>query len=308
MLLFYIQFVSKGGNMIKAVSVRNISKTINGKNILHDINFDIYEGEKVGLVGPNGAGKSTLLKIMTGLYNFENGEVSYYNYDLKKDFEKAMSIIGTLIEYPDLYNNLSGRKNLEIFKNMFPNIDEGTVEEIVKIVEMEKYLGKKFKTYSLGMKERLGIATALINKPKVLILDEPTNGLDPVGIKKIMGILKAMKDTTIIISSHMLSEIENLCDKIIFINNGTIVNIKNLKDRSSEKKFVKFIVDDYSKAKLILNKYSVGENLEIYENDEKISKINKELIFNNINVYRIEDKTSLESEFFEMINGKSDQK
>lgn len=294
--------------MIKAVSVRNISKTINGKNILHDINFDIYEGEKVGLVGPNGAGKSTLLKIMTGLYNFENGEVSYYNYDLKKDFEKAMSIIGTLIEYPDLYNNLSGRKNLEIFKNMFPNIDEGTVEEIVKIVEMEKYLGKKFKTYSLGMKERLGIATALINKPKVLILDEPTNGLDPVGIKKIMGILKAMKDTTIIISSHMLSEIENLCDKIIFINNGTIVNIKNLKDRSSEKKFVKFIVDDYSKAKLILNKYSVGENLEIYENDEKISKINKELIFNNINVYRIEDKTSLESEFFEMINGKSDQK
>ena len=294
--------------MIKAVSVRNISKTINGKQILHDINFDIYEGEKVGLVGPNGAGKSTLLKIMTGLLTYENGEVSYYNYDLKKDFEKAMSIIGTLIEYPDLYYNLTGKKNLEIFKNMFPKIDEGTVEEIVKIVEMEKYLGKKFKTYSLGMKERLGIASALINKPKVLILDEPTNGLDPVGIKKIMGMLHEMKDTTIIISSHMLSEIENLCDKIIFINNGTIVNIKNIKDRVSEKKFVKFIVDDYSKAKLILNKYSVGENLEIYESDEKISKINKELIFNDINVYRITDKTSLESEFFEMINDKSDQK
>ena len=125
--------------MIKAVSVRNINKSINGKEILHDISFDIYEGEIVGLVGPNGAGKSTLLKIMTGLYSYEKGEVSYYNYDLKKDFEKAMSIIGTLIEYPELYENLSGKKNLEIFKTMFKNVDEETVEEIVKIVEMEKY-------------------------------------------------------------------------------------------------------------------------------------------------------------------------
>ena len=295
--------------MIKAVSVRNINKSINGKEILHDISFDIYEGEIVGLVGPNGAGKSTLLKIMTGLYSYEKGEVSYYNYDLKKDFEKAMSIIGTLIEYPELYNNLSGKKNLEIFKTMFKNVDEETVEEIVKIVEMEKYLGKKFKTYSLGMKERLGIATSLINKPKILILDEPTNGLDPVGVKKIMNMLKNMKDTTIIISSHMLSEIENLCDKIIFINNGTIVNIKNIKNRSiNEKRLVSFVVDDYSKAKILLNKYSVNEDLEIYANDKTISNINKELIFNNINVYRILDKNTLESEFFEMVNDKSDKK
>ena len=295
--------------MIKAVSVRNINKTINGRRILSDINFDIYEGEKVGLVGPNGAGKSTLLKIMTGLYKYENGDVCYYNYDLKKDFEKAMSIIGTLIEYPDLYYNLSGKKNLEIFKTMFRDIDEETVEEIVKIVEMEKYLGKKFKTYSLGMKERLGIATSLINKPKILILDEPTNGLDPIGVKKIMTMLKNMKDTTIIISSHMLSEVDGLCDKIIFINNGRIVNIKNKKDGSvNQKCLVSFVVDDYSKAKLLLNKYSVNEDLEIYADNDKISKINKELIFNNINVYRILDKNTLESEFFEMINDKSSEK
>ena len=295
--------------MIKAVSVRNINKSIKGKEILHDISFDIYEGEIVGLVGPNGAGKSTLLKIMTGLYSYEKGEVSYYNYDLKKDFEKAMSIIGTLIEYPELYENLSGKKNLEIFKTMFKNVDEETVEEIVKIVEMEKYLGKKFKTYSLGMKERLGIATSLINKPKILILDEPTNGLDPLGVKKIMNMLKNMKDTTIIISSHMLSEIENLCDKIIFINNGTIVNIKNIKNRRiNEKRLVSFVVDDYSKAKILLNKYSVNEDLEIYANDKTISNINKELIFNNINVYRILDKNTLESEFFEMVNDKSNKK
>ena len=121
--------------------------------------------------------------------------------------------------------------------------------------------------------------------------------------------LKNMKDTTIIISSHMLSEVDGLCDKIIFINNGRIVNIKNKKDGSvNQKCLVSFVVDDYSKAKLLLNKYSVNEDLEIYRDNDKISKINKELIFNNINVYRILDKNTLESEFFEMINDKSSEK
>ena len=294
--------------MIKAVSVRNISKTINGKKILDDINFDVYEGEIVGLVGPNGAGKSTLLKVMTGLYSYDSGEIYYYNYNLKNDFEKAMSIIGSLIEYPDLYYNLSGRKNLEIFKKMFKNVSDETINEIVKIVEMEKYLGKKFKTYSLGMKERLGIASALINKPKILILDEPTNGLDPMGVKKIMGILKNMKGTTILISSHMLGEIDELCDKVIFINGGRVVNIKNKEDESKNKKHVSFVVDDYAKAKILMNRYIVNDELEVYEKDEIISKLNKELIFNNINVYRIYEKNSLENEFFDIIYDKFDKK
>ena len=111
-----------------AVKVRNISKFINGKEILHDISFDIYEGQIVGLVGQNGAGKTSLLKVMTGLYNYDRGEIYYYNYSLKKDFEKCMSLIGTLIEYPDLYNNLSGKKNLEIFKSMFKNVSDETIK------------------------------------------------------------------------------------------------------------------------------------------------------------------------------------
>ena len=136
--------------MKQAIKVRNVSKSINAKEILHNISFDIYEGEIVGLVGPNGAGKSTLLKIMTGLYTYDIGEIYYYDYNLKKDFEKAMSIIGTLIEDPALYKNLSGKNNLKLFKSMFKGIDEETISEIVKIVEMEKYLGKKFKTYNEG--------------------------------------------------------------------------------------------------------------------------------------------------------------
>ena len=288
--------------MNRAIKVRDLNKKIKGKQVLKNINFDIYEGEIVGLVGPNGAGKSTLLKIMTGLYSIESGDIYYFDYNMKYDFEKCMAIIGTLIESPDLYKNLTGKENLELFKSMFKGIDENTIKEIVNIVEMEKYLGKKFKTYSLGMKERLGIANALINKPRILILDEPTNGLDPIGIKKIMDILSNMKDTTIIISSHLLSEIECLCDKIIFINNGEVVKIKQI-DKTVKKKNIKIEVDDYSKAKIILNKYCINDELEFYETDEMISRMNKELKFNNINVYRIyENENSLEKEFFDMVN------
>ena len=292
--------------MKKAIKVRNISKTIGRKKILNNISFDIYENEIVGLVGKNGAGKSTLLKIMTGLYSYDEGEIYYYNYNLKTDYEKAMSIVGTLIENPDMYGNLSGKKNLELFKSIFKGIDEGTIEEIVRIVEMEKYLGKKFKTYSLGMKERLGIASSLINKPKILILDEPTNGIDREGVKNIMKMLKDLKDTTIIISSHMLSDIEELCNKIIFINDGKIDSIK-IKQNDNKKNII-FEVDDFSKARLIIKDYCVNENLEVYETDDTVSLINKELVLNNINVYRISEATNtLENDFFKMI-GKSNDK
>lgn len=292
--------------MKRVIKVRNISKTINKKKILDNINFDVYEGEIVGLVGKNGAGKSTLLKIMTGLYSYDEGEIYYYNYNLKTDYEKAMSIVGTLIENPDMYSNLTGKKNLEIFKSMFKGIDEGTIEEIVRIVKMEKYLGKKFKTYSLGMKERLGIASSLINKPKILILDEPTNGLDREGIKNTMKMLKDLKDTTIIISSHMLSDIEELCNKIIFINDGKIDSIKI--KQNDKKKNIVFEVDDFSKARLIIKDYCINENLEVYESDDIVSLINKELVLNDINVYRISEATNtLEKDFFRMI-GKSNDK
>lgn len=287
--------------MKKAIKVRNVSKEINGKKILDNINFDIYEGEIVGLVGPNGAGKSTLLKIMSGLYPNDEGLVEYYSIDLKHNYEKAMSLVGTLIESPDLYKNLSGFDNLELFKSMFKDVDEKRIKEIVEIVEMEKHLGKKFKTYSLGMKERLGIAASLINKPKILILDEPTNGLDPIGVKNVMNLLKEMKGTTILISSHLLSEIEQLCDRVIFINSGKIVSIKTL-DKSSNKKNVTFEVNDFSKAKLLLYNYCINDNLEVCETDETISMLTEKLVFNNIKVYRVYENDSLKNDFFSMVN------
>ena len=155
------------------------------------------------------------------------------------------------------------------------------------------------------MKERLAIASSLLNKPKILILDEPTNGLDPIGIRNIMKTLKELKDTTIIISSHMLSEIECLCNKVIFIDDGKIQSIK-IKE-NNDKKNITFEVDDFSRAKLLINNYCINENLEVYENDETISNINKELILNNIKVYRIyESENTIEKEFFSIAGNKND--
>jgi len=286
-----------------AIKVRNVSKTIGKKKVLDNISFDIYENEIVGLVGKNGSGKSTLFKIMTGFYDIDEGEVYYYDINLKKEYEKALSLISTLVEDNNAYKNFGDKKNLELFKTMFKGVDEQSIEEIVNIVEMEKLLGKKFKTYSLGMEERLQIANTLINKPKILILDDPLNNVDKTKCKKLLKDIKNLKNTTVLLSSNSLSEIEGICNKIIFLNDGKIENIK-IKENSN-KKNVTFEVDDFSRARLLMNDYCINENLEVYETDEKISEINKELMLNNINVYRIYDsENTIEKEFLNIANKK----
>ncbi len=290
-----------------SIEVKNVTKVINGKKILDNINFNVNRGSVVGLVGPNGAGKSTLLKIMTGLYTLDVGEVMYEGVSLKNNFENAIKNVGSIIENPDMYKNLSGKSNLDLFRVMFRGISEETVRGIVQIVDLEKSIGKKFKTYSLGMKERLGIASSLLGNPKILILDEPTNGLDPIGIKNLRNLIKSLKGVTVIISSHLLSEIEAICDEVIFINNGTIIERKNLIN-TSNKKYVEFEVDDYSKARFVVSDFCIGESLSVYASDEEISSINKDLIMHNIKVYRITEKTNnLENEFFDKIGYNNDK-
>ena len=293
--------------MKNIVKVNNVSKNIGTKKILCNVSFEIEENTIVGIVGPNGAGKSTLLKIMTGLYKADSGTIEYDGISLNDNFEKAINMVGCLIEGADMYSHLSGKTNLEIFKSMFKGVDVRTVENIVRIVDIEKSLGKKFKSYSMGTKERFGIASALINNPKILILDEPTNGLDPYGIRELRNLLLNLKNTTIIISSHLLSEIEAICDVVLFMNNGKIIN-KQIINKVSNKKYVDFEVDNYSRAKVILNNYCVNEGLRVYETDCIISDINKELIMNDIKVYRIsESNCNIEEKFFDMIEDKNDK-
>ncbi len=289
-----------------AIEVKNISKIINGKKIINNISFNVNKGSVIGLVGPNGAGKSTLLKIMTGLYTLDVGDVYYDGISLKKDYEKAIKRVGCIVESPDVYKNLSGYDNLDLYRNVFKGINEESIRDIIRIVDLNESIKKKVRTYSLGMKERLGIAASLLGNPKILILDEPTNGLDPIGIKNLRKLIKSLKDTTIIISSHLLSEIEIICDEVIFINNGEIIERKAINNESN-KKYIEFEVDDYSRAKYLINDFQIGETLSVYATEEEICKINKRLILNDIKVYRITEKQNkLESEFFETMGYKND--
>ena len=215
------------------LEVKNLTKKIGNKKILDNISFNIERGKHIGIVGKNGAGKSTLLKSLVGLYKINGGSILINGYDLKKDYKKAIKDVGAMIDGPGLYDYMSAKDNLEGLKIMFKNIPDDRVESLLCLLSLENSKCKKLKTYSFGMKQRLGLASALINEPKLLILDEPTNGLDPVGISDLRKFLKSLEDVTIIISSHLLSEIENICDEVIFIDRGKVIAQKRLLEKSS---------------------------------------------------------------------------
>ena len=224
---------SKKNNRNKILEVENLNKNFGKNKILNDINLTIYEGNIVGLIGPNGAGKTTLIKTILNLYYPSSGEIKICGFNLKNDFELIMAKIGSLVETPDFYQHLSGLQNLKMTMMMNNIKDYEYMEKIIKLLKLNTRINDKVKKYSLGMKQRLALANALIKKPQFLILDEPTNGLDPLGIKELRDIIKFVNEkfnTTILISSHILSEIENICDEIIIIDNGYIIEQLDISD------------------------------------------------------------------------------
>ncbi len=220
-------FKARKKSNIKVLEVVNLSKSFGKKKILDNINLDIYEGEIVGIIGPNGAGKTTLIKTILNLYKADHGSVKICNYLTTKNLEEALSKTGSVIENPDMYLNITGRANLKITALINQIKDTDYINDIIKFVGLKDRIDDKVKKYSLGMKQRLGLADALIKRPKLLILDEPTNGLDPYGIKELRDILKNISEKehmSILISSHNLPEIENICDRVIIINEGKILS------------------------------------------------------------------------------------
>lgn len=217
----------------KILEVTNLSKSFGQIKVLTDINLEMYEGEIVGLIGPNGAGKTTFIKTILNLYKYDKGSVKICSYDTQTNLEQALSKIGCIIENPDMYEHLSGRQNLKITELINGITDKDYVDKIVKFVRLGHRINDKVKKYSLGMKQRLGIANALIKKPKLLILDEPTNGLDPSGIKELREILKKIsieQNMCILVSSHILSELENICDKIAVIDKGKMLKVFGIEE------------------------------------------------------------------------------
>lgn len=215
------------------IKIKNLTKQIGRKIILHNLSFSIERGKIAGIVGPNGAGKSTLIKTMLGLYHITEGDIYINDYSVKQDLEKALKDIGCIIENPDVYNNLSGRKNIELYAELNNIEDKNFINSLINLVKLDNRIDDKVKTYSLGMKQRLGIACALVNKPKILILDEPTNGLDPFGIKELREMLRLINEKTnitIILCSHILEEMEKVCDEIIMIDDGKFIDKVNIND------------------------------------------------------------------------------
>nr|MBP3680453.1 ABC transporter ATP-binding protein [Clostridia bacterium] len=290
----------------------NINKVIKKKQILNNVSFELNEGEILGFIGPNGAGKTTTIKLILGLQSITSGMVKINGYDVQKDFVHAIERVGAIVENPDFYMYLSGRKNLELVANMYKSVTKERIDEVVKLVGLENRINDKVSKYSLGMRQRLGIAQAIINKPNLLVLDEPTNGLDPEGIKELREFLVKLskeENMAIFISSHNLAELESFCNKICIIKNGEVIENSSIEELKSEK------IDEK-------NIYTVEINdIKLLEKDEKISIIDgthfkliieKEnvpefiemLINKNVKIYEIkEERVSLEEAFLKKTGG-----
>ena len=222
---------------VNAIELKKITKFIGKKKVIDNVSMEIKQGEIFGLLGPNGAGKTTIMRIITGLIKQNEGVVYINGLDLAKDHEGALTNIGAIIESPDLYKHLSGKMNLKIMANMSRDIDEKQIEEIIEFVGLKDRIKDKVSKYSLGMRQRLGIAAALISNPKVLILDEPLNGLDPDGVKEMRETfieLARKQNVCIILSSHILSEMEQVCDRFAIIDKGVLIETKNLSETNEE--------------------------------------------------------------------------
>lgn len=270
------------------------------------------EGDILGFIGPNGAGKTTTIKLILGLQSITSGKVYINGYDIEENFKKAIENVGTIVESPDLYMYMSGYENLKLVANLYKNVEKKRIDEIVKLVGLENRIKDKVSKYSLGMRQRLGIAQALLHRPKLLILDEPTNGLDPEGIKEVKVLLKKLaeqENMAILISSHNLAELDTFCNKISIIKNGEIVETNDIDTFKKDIKNNCYIleVEDSSVIGSIVDyKMDILTETEVrvYIEKEKVPLLIKELVLRNVKIYNVsEENLSLEDAFLKKTGG-----
>lgn len=293
----------------KVLELKNVSKSFGKRKIIDNLNLEVEEGEIYGFLGPNGSGKTTTIKMILRLINSDSGEIKVNGYDTKKQFEKAMECIGAIVENPDLYKYMSGIDNLRLHARI-RNIDEKRIKEVLELVEPKGREKDKVGKYSLGMKQRLGLALTLLHKPKVLILDEPTNGLDPAGIKKLRDILKEIshkEGVAVFVSSHILSEMQLMCDRVAVLDNGKIVKVEKISDTNEEKEeVVEIKVRNIEKAvKILKEEFNLDVKIEnnkinITVRTEKLPEVIKKLAIADTEIQLVIPKEhTLEDIFFD---------
>ena len=298
------------------LELKNVSKSFGKRKIIDNLNLEVQEGEIYGFLGPNGSGKTTTIKMILKLISSDSGEIKVNGYDTTKEFEKAMECIGAIVENPDLYKYMSGIDNLRLHARI-RNISEERIQEVLELVELKGREKDKVGKYSLGMKQRLGLALTLLHKPKVLILDEPTNGLDPAGIKTLRDILKEIshkEGVAVFVSSHILSEMQLMCDKVAVLDYGKIVKVENIADTDDNKEeaieTVEIRANDLEKAESIIKEKfaidTINENnhINITLPAYKVPQIIKELAVADVEIKAVIPKEhSLEEIFFDATKG-----
>jgi ABC-2 type transport system ATP-binding protein len=294
--------------------VENLRKTIRRKEIIKGISFELKEGEVFGFLGPNGAGKTTTIRMLVGLIKPTSGRISICGYDLERQFTEAIRHIGCIVENPELYPYLSGFENLEHFARMVPDIPKERIMEVVELVGLQNRIHDRVNTYSLGMRQRLGIAQALLGKPKVLILDEPTNGLDPVGIREMREFIRFLAETeglSVLVSSHLLSEVQLMCDRVAIMAKGTLLRVDTVEQLLKEQARVVWKAEPLETAKAILAAETpifrtVGDTLITPYEPKKLSVWNKKLVEAGVAVHEIQPKLpTLEDLFIELTGGET---
>lgn len=295
---------------MEILKCENLKKQVKNKVIVENISFSMNKGDVVGFIGPNGAGKTTTIKLILGLIKLTEGKVYIDGYDIQKNFIKAMEKVGAIVETPDLYMYLSGYDNLKLTANNYKNITKERMNEVIKKVGLENRIKDKVSTYSLGMRQRLGIAEAIINSPELLILDEPTNGLDIEGTIEIRNLIKELSNEgiAILISSHNLTEIDNLCNRIIAIKNGKIITndtIDNFKTFSNETAYI-LELDNLDNLDQVILKYKyevVSKNkIRVYITKEEITNFMENLIKSRYQIYSMqEEKLTSEQAFIKKV-------
>ena len=296
-----------------AMQLVNLKKTIGNKPIIKGLDFEIRAGEVFGFLGPNGAGKTTTIRMMVGLIDITEGDVLIEGKSIKTDFKGAIQHVGAIVENPEMYPFLSGWKNLQQYARMVDGVEEERIKEVVSLVGLDKAIHEKAGRYSLGMRQRLGIAQALLHRPSILILDEPTNGLDPSGIREIRKYIRNLaeqENVAVIVSSHLLTEIELMCDRIGVIKNGELIAIEEVKAVENEEalKEVYIEVEPMETAKTYLdghlaNEVGVGsKELSMSVKREEIPHILKNLMELGISIYGVRVlQATLEDKFFDLI-------
>lgn len=300
------------------VELKNVSKVIKDRKIIDNLSFNVEAGEVFGFLGPNGAGKTTTIRMIVGLINISAGDILISGKSITKEFEKAVQHVGAIVENPEMYKFLSGYDNLVHYARMTRGVSKEKINEVVELVGLTDRIRDKVKTYSLGMRQRLGLAQSLLHDPKVLILDEPTNGLDPAGIREIRDHLRMLardRGMAVIVSSHLLSEMEMMCDRIGIIQQGKLVDVQLVKDFvNNTEKLYEVEIDRSDEALSVVREYMPGievsksaAGIEIPVTKEQIPALVKLLSGQDFSIYGIKEVSkTLEDRFLEVTNEKGE--